>query len=163
LNREIRTGAYRDLGAAAALESMCFPPAEAASPSALAERLKVFPDCFWMLWEGGQLLSFADGLCTNLPDLTDEMYANPSMHRPDGQWLMILGLSTRPDCRRQGLASCVLLRAMADARQRGQHGLVLTCKETLIPFYSHLGFVAEGLSASDHGGAAWYQMRLIFR
>jgi hypothetical protein len=32
----------------------------------------------------------------------------------------------------------------------------------MISFYERFGFVNEGLSESEHGGAPWYQMRLVF-
>ena len=51
---------------------------------------------------------------------------------------------------------------IADARAQGRKGLVLTCKDLLVHYYAKLGFVSEGLSRSDHGGAVWYQMRLTF-
>ena len=38
-------------------------------------------------------------------------------------------------------------------------GIVLTCKEHLIPFYSEFGFVDEGISLSTHGNVVWHQMR----
>ena len=38
-------------------------------------------------------------------------------------------------------------------------GIVLTCKEHLIPFYSEFGFVDEGISSSTHGNVLWHQMR----
>lgn len=44
----------------------------------------------------------------------------------------------------------------------GRAGVVLTCKERLIPYYERFGFRNEGLSASTHGGETWYQMRLTF-
>lgn len=34
--------------------------------------------------------------------------------------------------------------------------------EKLIPFYETFGFINEGVSASVHGGAVWYDMRLRF-
>ena len=41
-------------------------------------------------------------------------------------------------------------------------GLVLTCKEKLIPYYSSFGFQDEGISSSEHGNVVWHQMRLRF-
>lgn len=38
-------------------------------------------------------------------------------------------------------------------------GIVLTCKERLLPFYAKFGFVDEGVSASVHGNVVWHQMR----
>ena len=49
-----------------------------------------------------------------------------------------------------------------DARKRGRKGLILTCKEGLIPFYEAFGYRNLGVSASVHGGAMWYDMVLEF-
>ena len=53
--------------------------------------------------------------------------------------------------------------AAADAEAAGRKGLVLTCKERLIPYYSKFGYVNEGLSVSMHGNAVWYEMRRLCR
>ena len=68
--------------------------------------------------------------------------------------------ATHPDCRCRGYAGTLLRHAIQETRARGKAGLVLTCKEKLVPYYARFGFVSEGPSASQHGGAAWYQMRL---
>ena len=73
---------------------------------------------------------------------------------------MIFGVATIPEYQRQGCAGRLLRRAISDARAQSRLGLVLTCKERLIPYYARFGFVSEGLSASVHGNAGWYQMRL---
>ena len=49
-----------------------------------------------------------------------------------------------------------------DARAQGRKGLVLTCKDKLIPYYSKFGFELEGVSESVHGNVVWNQMRLTF-
>ena len=41
-------------------------------------------------------------------------------------------------------------------------GVVLTCKEKLVPYYAKFGFVDEGVSQSAHGGVVWHQMRRTF-
>ena len=51
---------------------------------------------------------------------------------------------------------------IADVKEQERKGIVLTCKESLIPFYERFGFVNEGKSMSKHGGAVWYDMRLVF-
>ena len=73
---------------------------------------------------------------------------------------MIFSVACTPTRRGEGLASAALERAIADSRIRGRRGLVLTCKEALIGFYARLGFVDEGVSASQHGGVEWHEMRL---
>lgn len=159
---EIRKGTLKDLEAIAAVEAACFPAAEAATAEEFAGRLQQYGDHFWLLWEGERLLAFVDGFCTDWPDLTDEMYADASLHRENGAWQMIFGVNTIPACRRQGYAEQLLQQAIADARAQGRKGLVLTCKEALVHYYAKFGFVNEGVSGSTHGGVVWYQMRLKF-
>lgn len=159
---EIRKGTLKDLEAIAAVEAACFPAAEAATAEEFAGRLQQYGDHFWLLWEGERLLAFVDGFCTDWPDLTDEMYADASLHRENGAWQMIFGVNTIPACRRKGYAGQLLQQAIADARAQGRKGLVLTCKEALVHYYAKFGFVNEGVSGSTHGGVVWYQMRLKF-
>ena len=159
---EIRKGTLKDLEAIAAVEAGCFPAAEAATAEEFAGRLQQYGDHFWLLWEGERLLAFVDGFCTDWPDLTDEMYADASLHRENGAWQMIFGVNTIPACRCRGYAGLLLQRAIADARAQGRKGLVLTCKEALVHYYAKFGFVNEGVSGSTHGGVVWYQMRLKF-
>lgn len=159
---EIRKGTLKDLEAIAAVEAACFPAAEAATAEEFAGRLQQYGDHFWLLWEGERLLAFVDGFCTDWPDLTDEMYADASLHRENGAWQMFFGVNTIPACRRQGYAGQLLQQAIADARAQGRKGLVLTCKEALVHYYAKFGFVNEGVSGSTHGGVVWYQMRLKF-
>ena len=64
------------------------------------------------------------------------------------------------------LCSCAFLRGsnevIADAKEQGRKGLVLTCKDRLVHYYASLGFVDEGISDSTHGNVEWHQMRLCF-
>lgn len=159
---EIRTAMFSDLEKIAALEAECFPAAEAASAEDFAERLKVYPDHFWLMFDGDRLVSFVDGFVTDETDLTDCMYENASMHNENGAWQMIFGVNTAPSHRRRGLAGELIKRAVSDARVQGRKGLVLTCKEEKVPYYEKFGFVNEGVSGSVHGNVVWYQMRLRF-
>ena len=156
----IRTATVNDLFAVTAVEKACFPPAEAASGAEFADRLAHYADHFWLLEEEGRLVAFVDGFVTDEADLRDEMYADASLHNENGAWQMIFGVNTLPEYRHRGYATRLLRSAIADARAQHRLGLVLTCKKQLIPFYARLGFVREGRSASAHGGAVWYQMRL---
>ena len=113
--------------------------------------------------DGEKLIAFVDGFVTDEPDLTDEMYENAAMHNENGAWQMIFGVNTLPEYRRHGYAGTLLRRAIDDAKQQGRKGLVLTCKERLIPYYAKFGFKGEGVSdKSTHGNVVWHQMRLVF-
>lgn len=160
--QKIRTATFEDLDAIAAVEAACFPAAEAATKEEFAGRLTHYADHFWLLFEDETLVSFVDGFVTDTPDLTDEMYADASLHDAHGAWQMIFGVNTLPEYRKQGLAGQLLRRAIADAKAQGRRGLVLTCKDRLVHYYAGFGFVSEGVSGSTHGGVVWYQMRLTF-
>ena len=160
---EIRTAVMADLAAVTAVEAACFPAAEAATERDFAQRLAVYPNHFWLLEEDdGTLVSFINGMVTDEPTLRDEMYENAALHREDGAWQMIFGVNTLPRDRRQGCAARVMERVIADARAQGRKGCVLTCKDKLIHYYEKFGFQNEGVSASTHGGAVWFDMRLTF-
>ena len=159
----IRTAVMADLTAVTAVEAACFPEAEAAKEQDFFERLKVYPNHFWLLEdEEGNLISFVNGLVTDESSLRDEMYSDASFHNEQGAWQMIFGVNTLPEYRRKGLAGQVLQRVIADAREQGRKGCVLTCKEALLHYYAAFGFVNEGVSESVHGGVVWYEMRLTF-
>lgn len=159
---EIRTASRADLDAVANMEAQCFPAAEAASRESLGARLEAFPSHFWLLWDGETLAACVNGMATDTPDLADGMYHNARLHDPNGKWQMIFGVSTRPEYRGRGCAAQLLERAIADAREQGRAGLVLTCKKKLISYYAKFGFRDEGMSDSTHGSVVWHQMRLAF-
>lgn len=159
----IKCAAKEDISAIAAVEAECFPPAEAATEAEFVERVNAYGNHFWLLFDAEKLIAFVDGFVTDEPDLTDEMYENAAMHNETGAWQMIFGVNTLPDHRKHGYAGELLRRAIADAKRQGRKGLVLTCKERLIPYYAKFGFQDEGVSdKSTHGNVVWHQMRLTF-
>ena len=159
---EIRKATIEDLDAITALEAACFPAAEAASRESFKKRLEVFADRFWLLWEGDRLVSMVNGMVTDREELVDEMFADATIHQTDGKWQMIFGVATHPEYQRRGLAAKVLQQAIAECKAEGRKGLILTCKEQKLHYYAKFGFVNQGVSVSEHGGALWYQMRLEF-
>ena len=159
----IRTATIEDLDAVSAVEAQCFPPSEAATREEFKDRLTHYADHFWLMFDGDRLVAFVDGFVTDEPDLTDEMYADAAMHDSSGRWQMIFGVNTIPEYRRRGCAEQLIRKVIDDARSQGRAGLVLTCKDGLVGYYSRFGFIDEGISdKSGHGGAKWNQMRLRF-
>ena len=68
-----------------------------------------------------------------------------------------------PAYRQHGYAGKLLQKAIADAKEQGRKGLVLTCKNRLVHYYAKFGFADEGVTdKSTHGNVAWHQMRLTF-
>ena len=161
---QIRRATAADLDSIAAVEAACFPAEEAATREQFGERLKHYADHFLLMLDGEKLVSFIDGFVTDERDLTDEMYERADLHNEAGAWQMIFGLNTLPEYRRTGLAGELIRRFIEEAREQGRRGLVLTCKDSLVDYYSKFGFVNEGRTdKSNHGGVAWNQMRLVFR
>lgn len=125
--------------------------------------LSLYGNHFWLLDDGDKLISFVDGFVTDDADLTDEMYENAAMHNESGAWQMIFGVNTLPAYRQHGYAGKLLQKAIADAKEQGRKGVVLTCKNRLVHYYAKFGFADEGVTdKSTHGNVAWHQMRLTF-
>lgn len=160
----IRYATMADLDDIASVESECFPVLEAATKEEFEQRIKYYGNHFWLMFDEGKIIAFVDGFVTDEADLTDEMYENASMHNENGAWQMIFGVNTRPEYRRCGYAKELIKKAILDAREQNRKGLVLTCKESLVPYYSKFGFVDEGITdKSTHGNVLWHQMRLDFK
>lgn len=160
----IRYATMSDLDDIVSVESECFPVLEAATKEEFEQRIKYFGNHFWLMFDEGKLIAFVDGFVTDEANLTDEMYENASMHNENGTWQMIFGVNTLPEYRRCGYAKELIKKAILDAREQNRKGLVLTCKESLVPYYSKFGFVDEGITdKSTHGNVLWHQMRLDFK
>lgn len=160
---DIRYATIEDIKAITAVETECFPPAEAATEKEFIERVRYYGNHFWLMFEQEKLIAFVDGFVTDEPDLTDEMYENASMHNENGAWQMIFGVNTLPTYRKYGYAGKLIRRAIEDSKQQGRKGLVLTCKDKLVPYYAKFGFQDEGVTdKSTHGNVVWHQMRLTF-
>lgn len=160
---KIRTAGINDLKAIAAAEAECFPKTEAATEQDFRNRLEYYANHFLLMYDGEKLAAFIDGFVTDEPDLTDDMYAKADMHNENGAWQMIFGVNTVPEYRRQGLAGRLITEFAETAKKQGRKGVVLTCKEKLVPYYKKFGFVNEGITEkSVHGGVRWNQMRLTF-
>ena len=160
----IRYATMADLDDIASVESECFPVLEAATKEEFEQRIKYYGNHFWLMFDDDKLIAFVDGFVTDEANLTDEMYENASMHNENGAWQMIFGVNTLPEYRRCGYAKELIKKAILDARKQNRKGLVLTCKESLVPYYSKFGFVDEGITdKSTHGNVLWHQMRLDFK
>lgn len=159
---QIRYGKTEDAKELSELEKNAFPQAELASFNTIADRLKQYPDHFWILEEEQKIIAYVDGLVTDQKDLTDEMYERADMHDENGEWQMIFSVVTDHKHQGKGYASFVMRRMIADAKKQNRKGVVLTCKDHLVTFYERFGFVNEGISVSTHGNVKWNQMRLTF-
>ena len=158
----LRLATPEDLVRIALVESLCFPESEAATKAIFQDRLNRYPRHFWLLEDEETLVGFINGMTTDSEHLLDVMYTHADLHDENGKWQMIFGLDVIPEYRKRGCAGILLRRMIADAREQGRQGLVLTCKESLVACYARFGFRDEGISDSEHGGVTWHEMRLRF-
>lgn len=147
----------------AAIEGICFPPAEAAKPDMVKARLEAFPEQFFVAeLEGGEIAGFINGCVADTPNLPDEYYHDVKYHNPEGDYFTVFGLNVLPQYRCQGIAAQLVNAYIQAARERGKKGVILTCKDHMVHYYERFGFVCYGVADSTHGGAKWNDMKLIF-
>lgn len=158
----IRLAAKEEKEILAEIEGICFPPAEAAEKEEVFKRMEVFPENFVVAELDGKVIGFINGCTTDKPVLEDELYHNVSLHKKDGFIQTVFGLNVLPKYRRRGVARKLVNAFLELARERKRDGVILTCKEHMIPFYESCGFSMMGKADSDHGGAVWYDMQQWF-
>ena len=158
----IRRATREDAALVTAIEAACFPPAEAAGIDRMTPRLARFADHFWIAEEDGLPVGMINGMVIDQKVIDDVMYADASLHRPDGRWQSVFGIGVIPAYRGRGYAAALMKRLIAQAREEGRSGVVLTCKDHMIAFYEQFGYRSMGVSASEHGGAKWSDMILEF-
>lgn len=156
----IRGVCQTDLDRITEIESVCFPPAEAAQRQSLKERIEAFPESFFVAEANGIVIGFINGCATNSAVIYDELFHSTQHHQPDGKNLTVFGLDVIPECRRQGVAAQLMNYFIQSAKTSGRHTVILTCKDRLVPYYESFGFVNNGVSESTHGGSQWYDMTL---
>lgn len=158
----IRNVSPSDLDVVTLLEATCFPQAEAAPRDVFDERIAAFSESFFVAENEGEIIGFINGNVTDERVISDEMLANTALHNPKGAYQAIFGLSVIPTFQKQGYAAQLLRHLITDAKDKGRKGVILTCKDKLLPYYTRFGFQNMGLSQSTHGGSMWYDMIIEF-
>lgn len=157
--REVRP---EDLDHVTEVEKICFPAAEAAGRESFEERIRSFPESFLVAEADGTIVGFINGAVTDERTICDEMFEDTGLHKKEGAYQSVFGLDVLPAYQKKGIAAALMKRLMETARERGRKGMILTCKERLIPYYSGFGYRNLGISRSVHGGAVWYDMIVEF-
>lgn len=161
---KIRLAEEKDLDAIISIEEKCFPREEAATSEDIKQRFSFFMDCFVVaeLEEQGNIVGFINGCSYHEATLADKLYHKASLHEQNGYYQMVFGLDVLAEYRHQGIGEQLIKYFIQLAIQRHKKGMVLTCKDYLLSYYEKFGFVKQGVSSSNHGGAKWNDMLLIF-
>ncbi len=162
MNVNIRNVTIKDLGPVTKVEASCFPKVEAATNDSLKKRIKTFPECFFIAEVEGEIIGFINGCRINGTTIYDDLFIDTSLHIADGAYQTIFGLDVVAEYRKQGIAGKLLGQMITAAKKDDCKGVILTCKEKLIKYYTKFGFINRGISVSEHGGATWYDMILEF-
>ena len=121
----IRNATIDDLDDLVKIEQECFPPSEAAKKKDFEERLKAYPNHFWILEKDEKIISFIDGFVTNEKNLSDEMYENANMHDENGNWQMIFGVNTLPEYRKRGYAGMLIKKVVETAKKSASQNMAV--------------------------------------
>ncbi len=152
-----RTLAEADLPEAIALERRCYPPEAAASEEAFWFRSIHYPRFFWSAWDGDRLVGIANGIRTHQTSCGDDMKGT-SADDAAGPNVCVLTVAVDEAERGRGIGRQLLRSLANECELEGVHTIILMCEKHLIGFYGSEGFIEHGLSASRHGGIAWYEM-----
>ena len=152
----IRKARAEDLPRITEIEAESFPPEEAASQTKYAWRLENYPDYFIVGEKEDQIVSVVCMIPMAKEVIDDELFGMERV--PMGTVCAVLSVMTAAAERGCGIAEQVLNAAIEAARSQGMTAMALTCKEHMLHYYAKFGFQKQGLSASVHGGAVWYDM-----
>lgn len=157
---EFRTITPDETDQAIAIEQTCFPPNEACSPKAMAQRIATAPELFLVAVDKStnRLAGFLNGLSTNEFSFRDEFFTDASLYDPDGKNIMLLGLDVLPEYQKQGLAREIMYQYLRREREKSRRLVLLTCHKSKVKMYKKMGFSDQGISASSWGGEQWYEM-----
>lgn len=158
---KIRQAVTEDLDAITKVEASCFPEAEAATKISLEERIKTFSESFFVAEVDEKIIGFVNGCVINGTVIYDQLYENTKLHNQNGDYQTIFGLDVVSEYRNQGIAAQLMNYMIEASKVAGRKGVILTCKERLIHYYSKFGYKNMGVSESVHGGAKWYDMTLL--
>ena len=150
---------------AAQVEQICFPPNEACSREHMIDRIGKAGELFLVALDkqSGRMAGFLNGIAVSEQKFRDEFFTDASLHDPEGENVMLLGLDVLPEYRRQGLARELVFIYCETERSRGRRRLVLTCLDSKVKMYEKMGFRDLGESASCWGGEKWHEMDIILK
>ena len=155
---KIRMVHKEDLPELIAIEQLCFEKEEAATERAFEERIQLISDSFFVAEEDDEIVGLVNGPVLETEYITDDVFSKIKPNPASGGHQSILGLAVLPACQNKGIAAALLAHLEAQASAKGRETVTLTCKKNLVGFYEKHGYVNKGVSSSNHGGAAWFNM-----
>jgi len=156
----IRQVSENDLARCCFVESVCFPPEQAASCENIQKRIEQFPEGFLVAEIAGQIIGITNSGSTNQSDISNEAFKGMVGHESDGANIVIFSLAVLPEYQERGIARRLLHAFIERSGELGKQRVRLICMQSLVSYYEKSGFVDVGDSTSMHGGTRWREMHL---
>jgi len=155
----IRRVCTSDLDACARIETICFH-GHGASRERIGLRIQHYREGFQVAVLQKKVVGFINCGCILGDDISDEKLKELEGHNPCGKTRVVFSLAVDPQFQGLGIGSLLMERFITDSREIGIFSILLICREKLIPFYQHFGFVYRQPSGATYGGHQWHEMVL---
>lgn len=158
---EIKKAEPEQLDRLMEIEKLAFPPEEAAERETFHYRMEHYPFWFRSAKMGDEVTGYICGIPVKAGEtdgIQDAMYE--AVPYPEGDTFAFLAIGVDPAHQRKGIGELLVRTIIFLCREAGLKRIILACKEEKLHWYSRFGFEKMGLSASQHGGAVWYDMEL---
>ncbi|MGT2666827.1 GNAT family N-acetyltransferase [Streptococcus rifensis] len=154
----IRHVTMDDIERIIAIEFQNFSVEEASTIEAFHSHIRHNSETFLVAEIAGEIAGFIEGPVIEGEFLTDDLFQGSLPNPKKGGTIAVTSLAIAKEHQGQGVGTALIaaLKDVAVAQER--QGITLTCHDYLIPYYEMNGFKDNGLSASTHGGATWYNM-----
>lgn len=161
MNIKFRSATLTDLPTIMQIENTGFSKQEAATESAMQNRIQMISDSFIVACNHENLpLGYVVGPVINERHLTDNLFQQTTKNPTIGGYQSILSLAVAPQWQNLGIASQLLTELKQVSLKNKRQGITLTCLHRLIPYYEKNGYQVDGKSSSQHAGEIWYDMVL---
>ncbi|MBW1605002.1 GNAT family N-acetyltransferase [Lactobacillus sp. Sy-1] len=148
-----------DLDGMLHVEQSCFEPEERLSEDEFVDLINHVAKTTVIADIDGEVAGMIIGRTTSENLLNNDSYSKDLDQKPNDKYVGILGLAVSPDHQGKGIATKLLAQLEELTKQTGLSGLILDCRERLIPFYEKHGFGLVGRSNSNFGGIEWFGMQ----
>lgn len=158
---EIKKALPEQLDRLIEIEQMTFPPEEAAVKETFAYRMEKYPYWFRSAKIGDEIVGYICGIPVEAGTdggIRDGMYEADTY--PSGDTFAFLAIGVDPAHQRKGIGELLVRTIIFLCKEAGMKRIILACKEEKLDWYGRFGFEEMGPSASEHGGAVWYDMEL---
>ncbi|MGT2833240.1 GNAT family N-acetyltransferase [Streptococcus halotolerans] len=155
---EIRHVDIADWHTISAIESQNFSVEEATRPEVIKERIERISDTFLVAVINDEIAGYIEGPAVPQRYLTDDLFHKVRENSKTGGFIVVTSLSVSKKYQEQGVGTALIAALKDLSVAQNRQGISLTCHDYLISYYEKNGFIDEGESESEHGGALWYNM-----